>query len=401
MGKNISSKELLGYFTLTLWIVWRPFSLWVLHFDTAGRIPLMFLGLYLITNYREVIRYAKIKPLCFLSFSCIWSFINGYMKDSYVLKTSVEPFPLVSHILIPLLICLIATISFNSNFNRTLKVISRSLVFYAFLAIVFNRSMGGDERMSLQSININEIVLYCVVGVGLMFVRYVNGTLKRMELCTTIFPMIVCVMAGSRMGLLSFFIICLALLVSKVDMSKPKNIIPLLLGLIIVYFSIDYILHNSFAGERILGTQDEMNDRYADLKTGTVLDLLGDRGLMYFYSWPYFIENPITGIGIYNYIPNNVFGMRLHTEYATQYVENGLLGFIPFVLFLSALTKKMHSIRKSVVGQTNYSSATMIMGLLISVLFSNMVLWSFDMYCVFCVYALVYVYIKNNEYSLG
>lgn len=396
MRNTISSNNLLGNITIALWIIWRPLSVWVLHFDGAGRVPLLFLVLFLLCNYQEVIRNATTKPMCFLTFSCVWSYINGHIKNSYVLMDTLEPFPLVSHILIPLAICQVSIICFQSNFNKTLKVLSRSLVFYAFLAIVFNNSMGGDERMELTSININEVVLYCAIGVGVMFIRFTNGTVNKIELCTVIFPVIVCVMAGSRMGLLSFFIICFALLVSKVDLSKSKNFIPFVLGLIIVYFSVDYFLHNTFAGERVLGTQEELNERYADFKTGTVLDFLGDRGFMYYYSWPYFLEHPITGIGIYNYIPYSFWGMRLHTEYATQYVENGLLGFIPFIMFLYILTKKMILIRQSSFGKNTYASTTMILGILISVLFSNMVLWSFDMICVFCIYAMVHVYIQKQ-----
>ena len=199
------------------------------------------------------------------------------------------------------------------------------------------------------------------------------------------------------MGLLTLFIIVIGLLSSKLDFKKTGTFIFLIVGSIVLYFGIDYILHNTFAGERVLGTQNEVNDRYADFKTGTILDLLGDRGFMYYYSWPLFLEHPITGIGLYNYIQYSPWGMRLHTEYATQYVENGLLGFIPFISFLIILLKKLKITKKENKILNEVNSIKMIFFILSSVLFSNLVLWSFDMVCVYLVYAMVAVYPSHNS----
>lgn len=387
MNKN---KYLICLLTVILWIIWRPLTIWVLHFDVGQRVPLFLLVLSCAIYWNELVSIGKSKPMFCLVWTGVWSYINGIIKHSRLLDNPNGTSELFFHTVIPIFVCLLCTILFTTSFNKTLRWVSRALNFYAFLAIIYSSNIGGDERMELMSININEIALYCTVGAALMLLRYVNKTLGKYEIITSIFPIFVCIMAGSRMGLLSLFIVILGLIVSKYNVMKSKNIIPLLLGLALLYFSFDYILHNTFAGERVLGTQDEMNDRYADFQTGTLWDLLGDRGFMYYYSWPQFLENPITGIGLYNYISHSLFAMRLHTEYAVQYVENGLVGFIPFVLFLFQMVIFSIRLRKSPNSQVDSKTATMCLFLLISILFSNLVLWSFDMICVFIVYALIY-----------
>lgn len=297
----------------------------------------------------------------------------------------------------PLGILVVGVLSFQNDFNKTLKVIARSLVVYSIIAIIYSGSIGENERMESGSININEVVLYCQCGVAFTLLRYIRNQISKVEILTLLFPSYVCVMAGSRMGILSFFIIIGGFLLSILDLKKPKNIIFLLIAILIFYLGIDYILHNTYAGARVLGTQEEMDDRYVAFKTGSILDLLGDRGFMYYYSWPLFMKHPITGIGLYNYAQYSPWGMRLHTEYATQYVENGLLGFIPFIAFLIILFKQLKLSRAK--NQIIYEdkSIKMMLFIFISILFSNLVLWSFDMICVYLVYSMIVVYPSYNQ----
>ena len=396
--KALSSYQLtLAYITIFLWIVWRPFSLMVIHFDAGQRVSILFLVLCLFFTGSLLVKFIFTKPNSLLSWVCIYGFVNAIIKHSALLEQDNGYFYLMYHTVMPFLLFVIAILCFENDFEKTVRVVSRALVVYSIITTAFAGNITGNERMESGSININEVVLYCLCGVSFMFLRYVRGQISKTEMLTVAFPIFVSVMAGSRMGLLTLFIIVIGLLSSKLDFKKTGTFIFLIVGSIVLYFGIDYILHNTFAGERVLGTQNEVNDRYADFKTGTILDLLGDRGFMYYYSWPLFLEHPITGIGLYNYIQYSPWGMRLHTEYATQYVENGLLGFIPFISFLIILLKKLKITKKENKILNEVNSIKMIFFILSSVLFSNLVLWSFDMVCVYLVYAMVAVYPSHNS----
>lgn len=396
--KALSSSQLtLAYITIVLWIIWRPLSLMVIHVDAGQRVPILFLVLSLFFMGALLIKKLFVKPVSLLSWVCIYGFVNALIKQSALLDQGNGYFYLMYHTIMPFLIFVIAILCFENDFEKTVRVLSRALVIYSIIAIVFAGSIDENERMESGSININEVVLYCLCGVSFMFLRYVRGQISKFEMLTVAFPVFVSVMAGSRMGLLTFFIIMIGLVSSKLNLKKPRTLIFLIVGFIVLYFGLDYILHNTLAGERVLGTQDEVNDRYADFKTGTILDLLGDRGFMYYYSWPLFLEHPITGIGLYNYIQYSPWGMRLHTEYATQYVENGLLGFVPFISFLIILLNRLKIAKTENRILSEVDSIKMIFFIMLSVLFSNLVLWSFDMVCVYLVYAMVAVYPSYNS----
>lgn len=395
--KNLSSYQLsLAYITLILWVIWKPLSSMIMHVDGMQRVPIFFLILSLFFMGTSLIRLLFIKPVILFFWVCSYGFVNGFIKHSILLNEVNGYFIYIYHTIMPFFVFAIAILCFENNYEKTLKVISRSLVVYSIIAISFVGHIAANERMDSGSININEVVLYCSCGVSFMLLRYVRRQISKVEMSLVVFPAFVCLMAGSRMGLLAFFIILIGYFCSQLNFRKVSTIIFIIIGCIVLYLGIDYILHNTFAGERVLGTYDEVNDRYADYKTGTILDLLGDRGFMYYYSWPLFLENPISGIGLYNYIQYSHWGMRLHTEYATQYVENGLLGFIPFVSFLILLLKGVKVTQKRNCIIKEESSIRMIFFILLSILFSNLVLWSFDMICVYLVYAMIAVYPSYN-----
>ncbi len=53
-------------------------------------------------------------------------------------------------------------------------------------------------------------------------------------------------------------------------------------------------------GERMVAlSSGEETGQY--IKTGTILDLLGERAIYYIVGWSNFLENPLFGIGLWNY----------------------------------------------------------------------------------------------------
>ena len=74
-----------------------------------------------------------------------------------------------------------------------------------------------------------------------------------------------------------------------------------------------------------------------------------------------------------------------------QYVENGLVAFIPYMIFFIALISRIGRGRK-LPDRKGRRSASILLATMLSIAFSNSVLWSHDMACVFAVYALCFAY---------
>ena len=99
----------------------------------------------------------------------------------------------------------------------------------------------------------------------------------------------------------------------------------------------NYILDKTVLGERIMQSKDYDDEFYAE--TGTILDYLGDRSIYYIVGWSNFLENPITGIGLFNYINYNKSEFPLHSEYLTHLTEGGIVGAFIYLLFIGGLLK--------------------------------------------------------------
>lgn len=153
------------------------------------------------------------------------------------------------------------------------------------------------------------------------------------------------------------------------------------------------LMNYSEVGERMASTTEQTEIG----TTGTILDYFGDRGLQYFLSWPYFLRNPITGIGVGNWIGYNPFGLVCHSEYMVQYLEGGLISFVLYCLFWAYMLKQLNLARKKSYNARIRSPRILLIFILLSILFANSVLWSYDMYCVFIVYALVLGFCQSGQ----
>ena len=342
--------------------------------------------------FNEVTKVAIRKHVWLMVFVAIWSFINALIKQSILIETN-GLWSLIYVLLITIMFFLITLLMLERNFRTTLKLISISLFIYSLLTVFFFTGINDEGgRLVTEHINSNEVAFYCAIGYGTILFRLSLGYIKRIALLSLIVPAYVTLSTGSRMGFGMILIITIIFIYSRLNTRNISSILLFILGIVLFFFAGSKILQNTVGGQRFLDMENDI-DRLSSLSTGTVFDLFGDRGLMYYYSWPLFVEHPISGIGLHNFKAYGIFGeTRLHTEYAVQYVENGLLGFIPFICFLFLLIVGLVKTIKNSPPRGTKKPLVTLLGLLLSVVYANFMLWSFDMICVFMVYAISYVY---------
>lgn len=385
-------KDKLGLFTIALAILWSPLTVWYLHIDAAARTPLVFFVLSLLLFYKDFQKYAWKMPIKLYVFVAFYMLINGLVKGSAAAYERDGLYLMCTNILEPVLTMMITIILARKNFNRTVRILSIVLLLYCFICLL-NAGYDESERLNV-GLNANEIAIHCAICIGLLLLQFSQSrrTKSWLFVIISLFPLYVILKTGSRMALTMVIIEVLFIWLSRIDLKNPKHIIGSVIAAIMIVLIGSYILNNTMIGERMMSTSEQGSELI--FATGTFLDKFGDRGWPYYYSWPYFLQNPITGIGFHRWILYSPAELVFHSEYLVQYVECGLLSFIPYMVFLFWLLKLISKKVKTSTVPMDKTMSMELLGLLLAIFFSNFVLWSYDTHVVFIVYGLIFSYSK-------
>lgn len=181
-------------------------------------------------------------------------------------------------------------------------------------------------------------------GMALLFLVFYHYN-QRLRISTTLYysilPILAIILCGSRNGFGLLLLAVFAFFMGKLFLNKlsSSKIISLILFSVLIYYGINQILENTVLGERILQSKDYNDELNAE--TGTILDYLGDRSIYYLVGWSNLLENPISGIGLFNYVNYNHSEFPLHSEYLTHLTEGGIVGAFIYLLFIGGLFKRI------------------------------------------------------------
>ena len=367
--------------------------MWYLNLDGAGRIPFFLLVLLLVCNSRDVMQFAFVSPSKIYFAIGIYMVFNGILMGSASTYSHGGLWIIITHILGPVFSMLIVICCSRKDFDTTTAILSWGLMLYCVLSIINSRMNAG--RLNSE-INANEMAMYGAITIMLFLYRYIRGSIKKYSVILLSIPILLVILTGSRMGFLMVALIIGMTIIIKVNFSKPRTILKAIAFFIIAYFVIDFIVQNTLLGERLLNTTKD-SDSMSALKTGTILDYYGDRGFQYYYSWQYFKDNPIYGIGFHKWLNYSPTGHVCHSEFMVQYVECGLLAFIPWLFFWYLLFKPLHIVKKRAHGM-NGEMVILLICSLVLLLYADTVLWSYNIYCVFIIYAIAISYPRNLGY---
>ena len=370
-------------------IIWKPLAAWVLHFDAAGRVPFLLLLASLILYAKRIWKHTLRFPLVLYCIVAVYMFVNGYLQKGYTTYPADGVYLMFCAAMqAPVYMLLIAAAA-QKDFDCTLDWLLLALYGYALLSL-FCSGIIHTSRYNLE-INANEIGLYTAILCSLLLLKHFRGRLPFLPLLLIeALPCYLIILTGSRMALAMIAWVFMVGIFTGQNTRNLKSIGLTILLIAFFTYGMSFVLKHTQIGERMLGTTTQLEGKNS-VESSTILDKFGDRGLQYFYSWPYFIENPVTGIGFKNWILYNPFKLVCHSEYLVQYVENGLLAFIPYMIFFIALIQRISRGRK-LPDKKGRRSAAILLATMLSIAFSNSVLWSHDMACVFSVYALCFAH---------
>lgn len=392
---NGSLKFKVSLFIICFIILWMPLQKSFFIIDGAGRIITLFSIFGLLLNWKYIANQCFRTPITYAVILTFYMFVSGIVHNTSIMYDEgfKGTFVMFGTLFIPLMLMLVIVASCRNDFNRTLKFVYVSIFIYGLLSMLNGEmeSIGGDGERLSGITNSNEIALMLSIGFSLGIMLRVRRQLPFIVFIIAEIILFALILAtGSRMG----FTMCVIVVAISMILLRKRNVsstIFTILFLLFGIFFVDYVLENTIVGERFKGTTTQME--YA---TGTILDTFGDRGVQYYISWPYFIENPLFGIGFHQWANYNPSGHVCHSEYLVQYLEGGLVGFILYLLFFIGLTRKIYK-SKYTLCDVDAKTSVVLFATMVSIIFANSVLWTFDSYGVFITYGLAYAMLLNSK----
>lgn len=387
-----NSSFLVHSFVILLIEIWQPVNTILFHIDGAGRIPLILLILSLLLTINAIIHISLHKPLIIYLVLAIYMFVNGMIKGGWEHYESYESsgvYLLFFRIFMaPFYMFLVAKMAFY-DFNKTLKVVTWGFLLYCIICLLGAGESHAHEGRLGEAINANEIGLVAAILFIVVLLQYIRGSFSLFYfIAFSAISLFTIFETGSRMAISMVIIVAVLVLLFTQKNYKLHSLFYMIVSLLIGYFVIRYIMDNTLLGARFQTTSQEME--FSELATGTFLDKFGDRGLQYYYSWPFFTRNILTGIGFDNWADYNPIGSyRFHSEYLVQYCECGLIGISLYLYFLISL---FHRLLKVWFSQTGYFRKTLkvlFFGLL-AIAVANFVIWTHNSVAVFAIFALSY-----------
>lgn len=327
-------KDRFPYILLIYLLIRAPLlgSLGLYRFGTAINMVELLLIIYMMTfeNFRKVISQ---------KINIVWILLTIYHSINYTVKVPAEkPIGMILRLLTCAFLMLMTEYLYLKDSKRTLKYLCVGFLIYIMIA--FNMvSIDADFENRLKGDALHPNQFAQAAGVGLLILAYAKYylNLSWVYVALLTLPGLIAILGcGSRNGLALFFIYCIILAFGKQVERRFSvgKIFSLSVICVLLYLASTLFLENTMVGGRMLKTT-EQSSNFESLQTGVpILDMMGDRGIYYYMGWANFLENPISGIGLYNFANYNHYPVPIHSEYMIHLAEGGLIGAILYLIFI-------------------------------------------------------------------
>jgi O-antigen ligase len=388
----------INYTYLILVVLMKPLQLSFFPIDGKGRI-MFFLAVFvflmnLMHDRYFLNKYVISKPFIFwglwISYSTINLLVKGYNGELSF------PFYFIHILFTPYLVMQISAKETEQNPKAVLRLYTIVLTIYTILSITVLGGyieLGGTEgRYAGELGNSGPLTtMFLIFFVSLLFVH------KQIDLKKTIifiiFAFIVIILAATRKAFAGALIMTVALIISQLKLSA-KNIIAIFIVSIVLYYCFHYVMENTLIGQRFdkaIVTGRQYNP--TDIK---MLNLLGDKSFFYISGWEMFIDHPITGVGLNNFLVYSPIEIVIHSEYIVQLAESGLIGVSLYFLFMFWIGRNLYQHWK----YYDYNEIIYVLiGAYATIIFISALSWTYSIPRYFIIFGIIIGYLRNIEYE--
>ena len=147
------------------------------------------------------------------------------------------------------------------------------------------------------------------------------------------------------------------------------------------------ILSNTLLGERLFDAATNTN--LYNTTNSKFLELLDDRAIFYIEGWVLFTENPITGIGLRNFMVDFGYEHPIHSEFMVQISETGIIGTTLYIIFYISIIRLILKTRRN---KSNSNVFPIMLGFIMTILFISLTSWTYEFSRYYVIFGLIIGY---------
>ncbi len=295
------------------------------------------------------------------------------------------------------LIFILFIVNLNIKTASLLKILIFSYFFRLLLSYIFD-SEGAYQRFGSE-FNSNSIAFGALFLVGLIFLKKIQfNEIRKIDYFILFIAIYTIFITGSRKNFISLVLLLIGYIYIYRSFSKVKNIFKYSFFLIIIGFSMIWILNNTLTGERLI---DSYYKTISHSQSGDKEMMFDSRARYYVHGWQLFKEHPINGIGLRNFQNYDYVNNSLHTEYMSQITEGGLIGTFLFLYFYAYILLRLFKIRKKQNDLKRLTEFYILLLIIMFVLFFGTWIYRTPMMWVFIALAIRFIKeAKQNKIQL-
>lgn len=303
--------------------------------DGAQRGTFIVLVVVFFANLGNKGFWKKAGGLATIGWIC-WTVYATIMKLRFGLNPTDTPMSIWiwNKLLMPCSVLVIATYECMCNPKRLIRVIIYCLCFNLLIYTIF-----GKSKFDVEGGLGNEQPLKAFVFLAFLCVAsYYKIINKKSFFAATALALGITFWIATRKALAAEAIILVAYFYSNRKINLKTALLTVLV-LIFADLAYDFILNNTFIGERI-EEQAEADYSKWNPNNNWFLNLVQDRAFFYVVGWDYFLKYPIFGIGIGNFTYyTGIPELPIHSEYMVQICECGIVGCVFYLTFMLSMLR--------------------------------------------------------------
>ena len=302
--------------------------------------------LFVYVNYISDWRFRKISfsfPLNIWLALTIFHVINAYIKN----VPGVDAIDMLHGLKIYSCI-VIFTYWACLDLKKTVRLLTGAFIarciLVLFLLLLFPHAHENSGRLTGAGTSATGLgQMAAITGI---FIVYLNAIYKKSILYNLrlfFFPLVVVLLTQSRNSLAMILVSFIVLFLVRGRTKKGFFSVDLILSFILLFIGL-FVAFQFFSGsdfaQRFDTSYEEDSYFYQNYSTGTLFDtIVGDRIFYYIKGWEFFLESPMTGIGMWNF--KNLTGgdYPLHSEYMVHLCEGGLVAAALWLTFIFYVIK--------------------------------------------------------------
>lgn len=376
-------------------LTYQTLTTMLIPIDQRGRLTSLIIVICFLYNLKNNHQWKQLffsKPIIIWAIWCIYTASNILIQGHKLYRTTNGNFVIINEevfflqtILQQVIVMTTMCWLYMQNKEKTIKHIAIMFFFIAITTLLFDstKDWGADKRFGATMGN--GAALNMVSFVFILLNAWTNNYIKRKYIISCLIIAITLIFAiQTRKALIAVTIIFIFTYISHIKLKNPFTWLLIPLGLFVIFYIGDYVLENTQIGNR-LSSVEEQGESFNPTNI-PFLDFLGDRAIQVYSGWFIWLKHPIFGVGLQNAPYYSHMPYVFHQEYIGQLVENGIIGFIIFILFyISLIAQIINAI------QTNINRNTIFIGLgyIIAILFISLTAWTYQFPHYFTIFGII------------